>query len=309
METIITLNGVTKKFKEMKAVDDVTLTIQKGEIVAILGPNGAGKTTTIMMMLGLLQPSSGTVTLFGSPPKEKKVRERIGTMLQEVSVIDALTVREILQLFRSYYPKSLSIHELVTLTGLNEEDMKKRADKLSGGQKRRLSFALALAGDPDLLFFDEPTVGMDISSRRKFWNTVKELQNKGKTVVFTTHYLQEADDAADRIILFQKGKVIADGTPAQIKSKLSRQSVSFVPGQNALSYEELRSIPAVTEVYQKGDRCYLVSENSDIVVAEIFNRKLDVKDILVESGRLDEAFEQLTAQEGADDIENVNNAV
>ncbi|QVY63027.1 ABC transporter ATP-binding protein [Cytobacillus gottheilii] len=309
METIITLNGVTKKFKEMKAVDDVTLTIQKGEIVAILGPNGAGKTTTIMMMLGLLQPSSGTVTLFGSPPKEKKVRERIGTMLQEVSVIDALTVREILQLFRSYYPKSLSIHELVTLTGLNEEDMKKRADKLSGGQKRRLSFALALAGDPDLLFFDEPTVGMDISSRRKFWNTVKELQNKGKTVVFTTHYLQEADDAADRIILFQKGKVIADGTPAQIKSKLSRQSVSFVPGQNALSYEELRSIPAVTEVYQKGDRCYLVSENSDIVVAEIFNRKLDVKDILVESGRLDEAFEQLTAQEGADVIENVNNAV
>ncbi|MEW9109854.1 ABC transporter ATP-binding protein [Cytobacillus gottheilii] len=309
METIITLNGVTKKFKEMKAVDDVTLTIQKGEIVAILGPNGAGKTTTIMMMLGLLQQSSGTVTLFGSPPKEKKVRERIGTMLQEVSVIDALTVREILQLFRSYYPKSLSIHELVTLTGLNEEDMKKRADKLSGGQKRRLSFALALAGDPDLLFFDEPTVGMDISSRRKFWNTVKELQNKGKTVVFTTHYLQEADDAADRIILFQKGKVIADGTPAQIKSKLSRQSVSFVPGQNALSFEELRSIPAVTEVYQKGDRCYLVSENSDIVVAEIFNRKLDVKDILVESGRLDEAFEQLTAQEGADVIENVNNAV
>ncbi|KAB2335159.1 ABC transporter ATP-binding protein [Bacillus mesophilum] len=309
METIITLNGVTKKFKEMKAVDDVTLTIQKGEIVAILGPNGAGKTTTIMMMLGLLQPSSGTVNLFGSPPKEIKVRKRIGTMLQEVSVIDALTVREILQLFRSYYPKPLSIHELVTLTGLNEEDMKKRADKLSGGQKRGLSFALALAGDPDLLFFDEPTVGMDISSRRKFWNTVKELQSIGKTIVFTTHYLQEADDAADRIILFQKGKVVADGTPVQIKSKLSRQSVSFVPGQNAPSFEELRSIPAVAEVYQKSDRFYLVSEYTDVVLAEIFSRKLDIKEILVESGRLDEAFEQLTAQEGADDIENVNNAV
>ncbi|WP_080846970.1 ABC transporter ATP-binding protein [Cytobacillus gottheilii] len=309
METIITLNGVTKTFKEMKAVNDVAFTIKKGEIVAILGPNGAGKTTTIMMMLGLLQPSKGEVTLFGSQPKDKKVKERIGTMLQEVSVIDALTVREILQLFRSYYPKSLSIHELVTLTGLNEEDLKKRADKLSGGQKRRLSFALALAGNPDLLFFDEPTVGMDISSRRKFWNTVKELQSKGKTIVFTTHYLQEADDAADRIILFQKGKVIADGTPVEIKSKLSRHTVSFVPGQYAPSFNDLRSISSITEVYQKGDRCYLVTNNSDVVLTEIFNRKLDVKEILVESGRLDEAFEQLTAQEGADVIENVNDAV
>lgn len=309
METIINLNGVTKSFKDVKAVNDVSFSIGKGEMAAILGPNGAGKTTTLMMMLGLIQPNKGEVTLFGSSPRERRVREKIGSMLQEVSVIDALTVREILMLFKSYYPKSLSIEELIALTGLSEEDMKIKAHKLSGGQKRRLSFALALTGDPDLLFFDEPTVGMDINSRRKFWNTVKELQRKGKTIVFTTHYLQEADDAADRIILFQKGKIVADGTPAEIKSKLSRHSVSFVPGEHAPSFEELRMVPNVSDVSQKGDRIFLMTDKSDAVLAEVFNRKLDIKDILVESGRLDEAFEQLTGQGGAENHEDVNHAI
>ncbi len=298
METVVTLTNVTKTFKNKKAVDQVSFSIKKGEVVALLGPNGAGKTTTIMMLLGLLEATSGEVNLLNGDPKERKIREKIGAMLQEVSVIDALKVKEIIHLFRSYYPNPLSFEELVALTGLDEEDLKKRADKLSGGQKRRLGVALALVGDPELIFFDEPTVGMDIQSRRLFWQTVEELKHRGKTIIFTTHYLQEADDVAERIILFNHGSIVMDGTPADIKAKLSKQSVSFKANEE-ISIQELKQLPDASDVYEKNERIYIVTENTDNVLAALYEKKLKLSEIQIEHGRLEEAFERLTENKEA----------
>ena len=298
METVVTLTNVTKTFKNKKAVDQVSFSIKKGEVVALLGPNGAGKTTTIMMLLGLLEATSGEVNLLNGDPKERKIREKIGAMLQEVSVIDALKVKEIIHLFRSYYPNPLSFEELVALTGLDEKDLKKRADKLSGGQKRRLGVALALVGNPELIFFDEPTVGMDIQSRRLFWQTVEELKHRGKTIIFTTHYLQEADDVAERIILFNHGSIVMDGTPADIKAKLSKQSVSFRVNKE-ISIQELKQLPYASDVYEKNERIYIVTENTDNVLAALYEKKLKLSEIQIEHGRLEEAFERLTENKEA----------
>lgn len=298
VEEVVSIEKATKKFKDKIAVDELSCSIQRGEVVAILGPNGAGKSTTILMMLGLLEPTEGKLEIFRMDPKEKAVREKIGAMLQEVSVIDTLTVKEIIQLFRSYYAAPMDFDELVALTGLKKEEMKKRADKLSGGQKRRLGFALALAGDPDLLFFDEPTVGMDITARKRFWDTVKALKEKGKTIIFTTHYLQEADDVAERILLFHKGKVVADGTPHAIKNKLTKQSVSFFEN-GAVPLDEIRSLAIVSDVYIKENRVFIVTEQTDDVLAYLFEKRIGVKGIEVEKGRLDEAFEQLTKNKEA----------
>lgn len=227
METVGDIKNLSKEFKGKKAVEDVSFTIRAGEVVAILGPNGAGKSTSILMMLGLLHPTSGKFSLFNQQPQDQKVRERIGVMLQQVSLMDALNVKELLALFRSYYPNPLSMDEIIRLTGLQESESNKRTEKLSGGQKRRVSFALAMAGNPDLVFFDEPTVGMDSTARKEFWAKVRQLASAGKTVLFSTHYLQEADDVATRILLFNQGKLIADGCPSTIKQSLLKKTISF----------------------------------------------------------------------------------
>ncbi|WP_449538788.1 ABC transporter ATP-binding protein [Ferdinandcohnia sp. Marseille-Q9671] len=298
MEPIIVLDKVSKSFKSKTAVNQISMSIQKGEVVAILGPNGAGKTTTMMMMLGLLEPTDGSVQLFGKNPTEKTVREKIGAMLQEVSVIDALKVKEVIQLFRSYYPNPLSYKELVTFTGLTQEELQRRANKLSGGQKRRLGFALAMAGNPDVLFFDEPTVGMDVSSRKQFWNTVNELKKRGKTILFATHYLQEADDVAERVVLFHEGKIIRDGTPKNIKATLLKQSISFKT-DSTLNREELKTIPHVSNVYEKNGRIYVITTHTDEVLRAIFTKNLPVQNIEIERGRLEDAFEQLVEKREA----------
>ena len=295
MEKVVVLKNVTKTFQQKKAVDDVSFSIGKGRTIAILGPNGAGKSTTIKMMLGLLAPTEGTVQLFYQQPQEKAVREKIGVMLQEVSVMDGLRVQEILELFRSYYPQPLEMEELIAFSGFEREELKKRTERLSGGQKRRLSFALALAGNPDLLFFDEPTVGMDTTARRLFWETVDTLKKRGKTIVFSTHYLQEADDIADRILLFNHGKVVADGTPMEIKRKISKRSVSFTDDKT-ISLDVLCRLPHVQNVYRHKDRIYIETDNTDKVMFGLVERAIKVNNIEIEQGRLDEAFEQLTMQ-------------
>lgn len=300
MNDVVKFSNVTKKYQDQKAVNEVSFSIQSGEIVAILGPNGAGKSTAIMLMLGLLEPSLGIVQLFSHSPKEKLVRERIGAMLQEVSVIDRLKVKEILELFRSYYSNPLSLSELVKLSGMSTELLNQRAEKLSGGQKRMLNFALSLAGNPDLLFFDEPTVGMDIQARTNFWNTIHTLKEKGKTIIFTTHYLQEADDVAERILLLHGGKLIADGHPSEIKRKITKQSVSF-HSSTAFSLDQFRSLPHVEEAYVEEDRIYLITNDTDAVLFSLIksNSNAKISGIQIKQGRLEEAFEQLTLNKEA----------
>lgn len=295
MSDVVSLTNVTKTFRQITAVDQIDFSIKKGEIVAILGPNGAGKTTTISMILGLLKPTAGNITLFDYMPHEKRVREKVGTMLQEVSVMPGLRAGEIIELIRSYYPKPLSFQKLRALTGLTDKDLKTQAEKLSGGQKRRLGFALALAGDPALMIFDEPTVGMDITSRNRFWQTVKTLAEQGKTIIFSTHYLQEADDAAQRILLFKDGSIVADGTPLQIKSRISKQSVSFIVDPEQ-SLERLYEYPEIEHIFRKNKRVYIETADTDKILELIFSEKIGVYDIQIERGNLEKAFRQLTSK-------------
>lgn len=292
MNEAVSVSNVTKHFHQKTAVNNISFSIEKGEIAAILGPNGAGKTTVISMILGLLKPTKGEIKLFNRLPDDQRVREKIGVMLQEVSVMPGLKVNEILELFRSYYPNPLSMKELVSLTALTKEDLKTRAEKLSGGQKRRLSFALALAGNPELLIFDEPTVGMDTSSRHRFWQTIHGLADQGKTIIFSTHYLQEADDAAQRILFFADGRLVADDSPMQLRSRIQKQSVSFTLHSDE-SLEKLSRHPEVERVIQKHQRTIIQTSNTDKVLALIFQENIHARDIRIEQGTLDEAFRQL----------------
>ncbi|MCG7345717.1 ABC transporter ATP-binding protein [Sporosarcina sp. ACRSL] len=297
METIVECKNLTKEFKGKKAVDDVSFSIQSGEVVAILGPNGAGKSTTILMMLGLLHPTSGEVSLFNQSPHHQKVRERIGVMLQQVSLMDALKVKEVLAVFRSYYPNPLSMEEMIRLTGLQEHELKKRTEKLSGGQKRRVSFALAMAGNPDLVFFDEPTVGMDSTARKQFWTKVQQLSKAGKTVLFSTHYLQEADDVATRILLFDEGKLIADGSPVTIKQRLLKKTVSF-KAEGIFPFERFLSMECVSDIQSENGKIVIQTDDTDHVLLSLFSEGIPISDISIDKGRLEDAFEQLTVEQG-----------
>ncbi|MFU1795308.1 ABC transporter ATP-binding protein [Paenibacillus azoreducens] len=302
MENIVELQHVSKLYAGKTAVDDVSFNIPRGTVTAVLGPNGAGKTTVISMMLGLREPSQGSVKIFGQSPKDAQVKRRIGAMLQEVSVIDGLKVHEVMSMIRTYYPNPLKLSEMAELAGFTPEEMNQRASKMSGGQKRRLGFALALAGDPDLLFFDEPTVGLDSTARRAFWQQARALASRGKTILFSTHYLEEAETTADRILLFNKGKIAADGTPDEIVSKLTSRSVSFIADlKGDASYgageiiHRMHAIPGVHDCKEQDGRWIVTADNTDSVLAAIFRYNIPARDIRTEQGRLDDAFELMIA--------------
>ena len=219
MNDPIRLNGVSKVYPGgIVAVRDCTLHVPAGQTLAVLGPNGAGKTTTIRMILGLAKPSGGKVRVFGRDPRDADARARLGTMLQIAEMPASLTVREHITLFSSYYPRPFAIDETLRLADL-ESLANRRSERLSGGQRQRLAFALAICGDPDLLVLDEPTASLDIESRVALWDQIRILKNRGKTIVFTTHQLHEADALADRIALISRGAIVADGTPDAIKAR------------------------------------------------------------------------------------------
>ena len=200
------------------AARDISLTIVPGETLALFGPNGAGKTTTIRLILGLAKPSSGVVRVFGRDPREAPARMRIGTMLQIAEIPASLTVREHVTLFSSNYPHPLPIDETLRLAAIDDL-ANRRSERLSGGQRQRLPFAIAICCDPDLLVLDEPTASLDIESRVALWDQIRLLAKRGKSIIFTTHYLAEADALADRIALISRGAIVADGSPAEIKAR------------------------------------------------------------------------------------------
>src|SRR5882762_1384850 len=237
------LIDATKKYGEVQALKGVTIRIQLGEVVAMLGPNGAGKTTSISLLLGLRKPSSGQALLFGLAPTNLLARSRVGVMLQESGVPQMLKVREIVDLFRSYYPKPLPRDRAIAMAGLDEK-ANALVKELSGGQRQRLYFALAVCGDPEVLFLDEPTVGMDVEGRRSFIEWIAGFACSGRTVVLTTHYLEEADQLAQRVIVIDRGLVIADAPPAEIKSRVAGRRVRFTAGN--LSDKDLEGLPVTT---------------------------------------------------------------
>ena len=296
MSTVVELDHASKRFGEIQAVKDVSFSIGQGEVVALLGPNGAGKTTAISLLLGLRTPTAGHARLFGLKPTDRRARSRCGVMLQDSGVPDTLTVQELVDLFASYYPKPMAVDRAIALAGLTPQS-KQQAGKLSGGQRQRLYFALAVCGDPDTIFFDEPTVGMDVESRRVFLNSIKDFASQGKAILLTTHYLEEADELAERIIVIDHGVLVADASPREIKARVVAKQVSFTSSSN-LREEDFVNLP-VTKLKIAEHHISLFSNAPEVVLRELFRRNLDVSDLQVIGADLEEAFLVITRQEAA----------
>jgi len=289
----VEIQGARKRYGHVEALRGLDLVVGPGEVVAMLGPNGAGKTTAISLMPGLRRPSAGRVRLFGLDPGHRRARSRCGVMLQESGVPSMLTVRELVDLFRAYYPRPLPIERSITLAGL-EDKAGARVGTLSGGQRQRLYFALAVCGDPEVLVLDEPTVGMDVEARHAFLDAIRRLADARRTVVLTTHYLEEADTLARRVVVIDHGVVIADATPAEIKARIPSKRVNFrtTPGLSATVFDGL----PVTVLECAADRVRLLSAEPEALLRELFRRGLAIADLEVTGADLEEAFLALTSR-------------
>ena len=284
------IENVSKNYGSVRALRNVDFRVRAGEVVALLGPNGAGKTTAVKLLLGLIPPNTGKVRVFGGDPVNPETRLRTGAMLQVGRVPETLRVREHIDLFSSYYDKPMALGEVLAAAGLEKLSDRKFGD-LSGGQKQRVLFALAICGDPDLLFLDEPTVGLDVEARRMLWDEIRLLVSRGKTVLLTTHYLQEADALADRVAVINRGEIIAEGTPATIKAQTAGKRIRCV---TSLTLNALRQIPGVTEVLEDREAVELHTGIAEPVVRELLTRDATLSGLEVTSAGLEEAFLALT---------------
>ena len=290
-EQAVAMRDVSYHYGAVRAVNGLDLTIRTGEIVSLLGPNGAGKSTSIGLLLGLLTPAAGTVSLFGTSPTRAVGRGKVGAMLQENRLLPRATIRELMEFLHGLYPKPLPVDEVLDLADLTSLQ-KRTVERLSGGQAQRVRFAMALVGQPDLLVLDEPTAALDVEARRDFWIVMRRYASGGRTVLFSTHYLEEADDNADRIVVIAGGSVIADGTPADIKRLVPGRQVSIrLPGVPA---EQLTRLDGVASVEVRNERVYLSSTDSDATVLALASAGW-LRDLEVTGADLEEAFVTLTS--------------
>jgi ABC-2 type transport system ATP-binding protein len=290
----IDLAGLRKSFGPVQAVRGIDLRIAPGETVALLGPNGAGKSTTIDMLLGLLPPDAGTATLFGMPAKQAVAEGRVSAMLQTGAVIRFLSVRELVTMMASLYPNPLPVEEAMAVAGVREL-ADKRTDKLSGGQTQRVRAAVALVANPDLLVLDEPTVAMDVEGRHQFWTFMRDVAASGKTVLFATHYLEEADSYADRIVLMARGRIVADGPTTEIKATVGLRTIrATLPGTPPA---ELGALPGVTAADRRGDGVVLTCADSDQAIRALLDRYPAARDIEISGAGLEDAFLALTSDD------------
>jgi ABC-2 type transport system ATP-binding protein len=258
----------------------------------VLGPNGAGKTTAIKLLLGLVRPTSGRVSVFGGDPTVLETHLRVGAMLQVGRVPESLWVREHIDLFSSYYAEPLPMEQTLGIAGI-ENLRDRKFGQLSGGQKQRVLFALAICGNPDLLFLDEPTVGLDVEARHLLWDEIRQLLTLGKTVVLTTHYLEEADTLADRVVVINKGSIIAEGTPQEIKARTAGKKIRCV---TQLSPAVVRRLPGVVDVHDDRDTMVIHASRPEDVLRELLNRDLDISGVEVAGAGLEDAFLALTQE-------------
>lgn len=287
------LARVTKRFGAVTALDDLSLDVRSGELLAVLGPNGAGKTTAISMLLGLERPDQGTARVFGLPPGSMAARRRIGVMLQEAALVPDLRVREQLELVAAFYPDPLPVSDVLERTGTSPL-ASRYYGKLSGGQKRLVQFALALIGCPDLLFLDEPTVGLDIQSREMVWTQLRRIVADGSSIVLTTHYLEEAEALADRVAVLAKGRLIATGSVDEVRALVVRKRISC---RTTLSADQVSTWPDVqTAAYEQG-ALRITASNTENVVRRLLAADDDLHGLEVERAGLAEAFAELTREE------------
>nr|WP_248296609.1 ABC transporter ATP-binding protein [Streptomyces sp. S1D4-11] len=290
-ERAVSFTGAVKAFGAVRAVDGMDLEIGRGETVALLGRNGAGKSTTISLLLGLNEPDEGTVALFGGPPQAAVRAGRVGAMLQETRPVPRVTVRELVSFVAGRYPAPLPVADALELAGIGDL-AGRRVDRLSGGQAQRVRFAVALAGNPDLIVLDEPTAALDVEARRAFWDSMRSYARRGHTVLFSTHYLEEADAHADRILVIDHGRLVADGTGEQLKRSVGGNLVSFdLVGRGT---EGLTLLPGVVSVEVRGDRARLRTDDSDATVLALAELGA-VRGLEVVPASLDDAFMALTS--------------
>jgi ABC-2 type transport system ATP-binding protein len=294
--SIATLDGVTRRYGRVTAVDGLSLQIGSGETVALLGPNGAGKTTAVELLLGLANPDAGRVRLFGGPPADAVAAGRVGAMLQDAGLPQGARVAELIGLVRSLYPDPLSVADALRLADL-EQVAGRQVQRLSGGQRQRVRLALVLAGNPELLVLDEPTAALDVDARRAFWDRVRGYVSAGRTVLFATHRLEEADAVADRVVIIAGGRLLADGTPDYVKAQAAgRTTISVAAG--GVSRKLLEHLPAVATVDQARGRLTLSTSDPDATVRALLQQAPSVQGLEVTQVGMEEAFLQLTHEEG-----------
>lgn len=287
------VDGVVKKFGSVTAVDGLSLDIHSGEVVAFLGPNGAGKTTTVDMILGLSTPTEGTVEVFGQDPRKAVELGRVAAVMQTGGLLKDFTVRETVELTASLFRPVRPVDEVLDRAGIL--DISDRlVGKASGGQQQRLRFALALLPDPDLLILDEPTTGMDVQGRRDFWSAIRSDAARGRTTVFATHYLEEADAYADRIVLVRHGRIVADGSAAEIKAMAAGRTVRAT--LHAPDTQALAQVPGVDSVDVRGDSVLIHGSDSDAIARHLLNHT-EARDLEITSRNLEEAFVALTGDD------------
>jgi ABC-2 type transport system ATP-binding protein len=303
-EVAILCRGLVKKYEEVTAVDGLDLEVRAGECFGILGPNGAGKTTTVEILEGLNAPTAGQVEVLGMrwDRNERELRERIGVSLQETHLPDKLTVEEVALLFRSFFARGRDVSEVLEMVGLREKKQS-WVEKLSGGQKQRLAVGCALVSDPDLLFLDEPTTGLDPQSRRQLWDVVQGFKEHGRTVLLTTHYMDEAERLCDRVAVVDRGKVIALGTPAELVASIGGQQVIEVGFENGVVLDdgELRRLPGVRRVSRAGGGVSLavdrLHETLPALLALAQERRAQLSRLATHHATLEDVFVTLTGRQ------------
>ncbi|MFJ7202179.1 ABC transporter ATP-binding protein [Streptomyces sp. NPDC098789] len=295
--TVVSFENVTKSYGAVRAVDGLSLELHPGETVALLGPNGAGKSSTLDLLLGLRPADTGSVTVFGGTPGQAIAAGRVGAMLQSGGLMEEVTVRELVTLGCALHPRAHPVDEVLTRAGITAIADRK-VNKLSGGQEQRVRFALATAGANDLIVLDEPTTGMDVTARQSFWATMREQADQGRTVLFATHYLEEADAIADRVIVLHRGRILADGSAAEIKAKAGARKVSFDLTE-PFEEERLRELPFLTRLDVHGSTVKLQSRDADATVHAVYGLGLYPRNLEVAGLGLEQAFIALTEAEEA----------
>jgi len=291
-EPLARLRAVHKRYARQVALDGVDLDLRPGELLALLGPNGAGKTTAIGLLLGLLAADAGEVSLFGRNPQDLDARREVGLMLQTAGIADTLSVAELLDLTRSYYANPRSVADCVALAGLDGL-LGRRYGKLSGGQQRRVQFALALCGRPRLLFLDEPTTGLDIESRQRLWSAIRELVGQGCSVLLTTHYLEEAESLADRVVVLNNGRVVAEGSVQDVRAHVSQRRIRCVSSLPAAAIAGWEGVSAATSI---AGRLEILADLAEPVVRRLLASDDGLSELEVQRAGLAEAFIELTRE-------------
>ena len=284
------LHGARKRYRSITALDGVGFSIRPGEVLSVLGANGAGKSTSIAVLLGLVAADGGEAEVLGLAPGDMAARRRIGVMLQSAGIPESAKVVELIDLTRSYYPNPRSVADCVAMAGLDGL-MDRRYGRLSGGQQRRVQFALAICGDPDLLFLDEPTTGLDIDARQRMWTTIRELVAGGAGVLLTTHYLEEAEALADRVVVLDRGRVVADGAMDEVRARVSQRRIRCL---SALDVARVGTWPGVRSASRDGARIEVVADAAEDVVRRLLAEDAALTELDIRRAGLADAFLELT---------------